>query len=275
MYSSLLIDSYDGAATPPRPVTASKRPCISPLQPLPNSCFPVDERRNINRSLKICGFSSSRSTPTFPLSPTSPSSPSSTLKLPELEVLPMTPPATPLALVDVAPLTPTTLSECHFSTMPPSNPNLLPRRQPLRAHDDEFTPAWVRGQGLEKEGYCSMCAADSGDGKWFKLKDGSYWYHRQFVHGVSSVSGAPWTDGTRTLDDQWNTFETYRATAASTASQPLTASRNQWYRHAHACHPQVPLARPTRLPLSRAAEPTTPPRTTIEPPFISLPIVVA
>jgi len=173
---------------------SSRRPNISPLQPSTTS-QPVDERRNINRSLKICGFSSSRSTPTFPLSPSSPSSPSTkTLPLLELETLPLSPPATPLALIDTKCLLPSAISDSHFVAPPlstASSSDLLPRRQPLRSPDDRFTPTWVRGQGLEKEGYCSLCENENEGrrGKWLTLKDGSYWYHRTFVHGISSISG--------------------------------------------------------------------------------------
>lgn len=198
----VVVDTKTTSA-PPSP---SRRPGISPLQPRsPPPFLLVNERNNINRSLRICGFSSSRSTPTFPLSPTSsPSSPStSNLKLPELEIPLLSPPHTPLALVD-SPSTPCSLdvlSTCHFTPPPPSsssNPSLRPRRQPLRSSMDSFTPAWIRGQGLEKEGYCSLCDVEGeegkggrngGGGKWFRLKDGSYWYHRQFVHGISSING--------------------------------------------------------------------------------------
>lgn len=172
------------------PARPSKRPSISPLQTLHSATSVVDERRNINRSLKICGFSTSRSAPTFPLSPVSPSCPplkALPLELPELEIPPLSPPTTPLGLVDTKALSPSplsTISSSHFDR-PPSRSEPRPRRQPLRSHDDEFTPAWVRGQGLDKEGYCSRCDEE----QWFKLKDGSYWYHRTFVHGISSISG--------------------------------------------------------------------------------------
>ncbi|GAA5882988.1 hypothetical protein JCM16303_006778 [Sporobolomyces ruberrimus] len=314
--SDVVVVDDNISSAPPSP---SRRPGISPLQTRsPPPFLLIDERKNINRSLRICGFSSSRSTPTFPLSPTSsPSSPSSSnLKLPELEIPLLSPPHTPLALID-SPSTPCSLdvlSTCHFTPPPPSSsssPSLRPRRQPLRSSMDSFTPAWIRGQGLEKEGYCSLCEAEGekgeGDGngrggKWFRLKDGSYWYHRQFVHGISSISGLPFSNpietrcatnekGVSTLEgfcgtcSNWNTFETYRTPTTSTPSpsSPLVSSRAMWYRHAHACHEQVPIPKPSStstttttktsgLLLQTSRQTTTP---MIPPPFISLPIVAA
>ncbi|GAA5902252.1 uncharacterized protein JCM6883_001346 [Sporobolomyces salmoneus] len=290
----------DGNLSPsiPSSVTAStKRPSISPLQPcstFASSSLPIDERRNINRSLRNCGFSSSPSTPAFPLSPLhSPSSPSSTkgsdLKLPDLEIPPLTPPATPLGLTSTKQLSPPPRSQStsHFAPPPPANstssPQLRPRRQPLRCHNDEFTPSWVRGQGLEKEGYCSLCDDHEGRGKWLSLKDGSFWYHRTFVHGISSISGQPFAkpietrvvvNADETLSaleglcgtcSSWHSFETYR----STASDSLASSRTLWYRHAHSCHTQVPIPRPVSTPMLKTSKPIVVSAT----PFISLPIV--
>ncbi|GAA5830427.1 hypothetical protein JCM3766R1_002714 [Sporobolomyces carnicolor] len=260
----------------------SKRPSISPLQTLHSAASVVDERRNINRSLKICGFSTSRSAPTFPLSPVSPSCPplkALPLEVPELEIPPLSPPTTPLGFVDTKALSPSplsTISSSHFDR-PPARSEPRPRRQPLRSHDDEFTPAWVRGQGLDKEGYCSRCQEE----QWFKLKDGSYWYHRTFVHGISSISGRPFSNPIETrcatsgdrgdahlegfcrtcLD--WHAFETYRSNRS--------ASRVLWYRHAHSCHKQTPIPRPAATTSPRSLQTGTSALTNA--PFISLPFV--
>ncbi|GAA5964214.1 hypothetical protein JCM3765_002773 [Sporobolomyces pararoseus] len=276
-----------------KPLTAvSKRPSISPLQPTSSHPYHlVDERRDINRSLKICGFPSARSAPCFPLSPLSPSSPSSSkssLKLPELEVLPLSPPATPVSLLESKPLpSPVTLSDSHFDVPPLSTSELPPRRQPLRSANDKFTPAWIRGIGQDKEGYCSLCEDEterSGGGKWLRLKDGDFWYHRTFVHGISSISGQPFSNpietrcvsvderGLSTLQglcgtcSSWTTFETYRSKLSSSSGPALTASRTMWYRHAHECHPQTSIPRPPTIK-SKSVEPAFP--------FISLPIVSA
>lgn len=61
----------------------------------------------------------------------------------------------------------------------------IPRRQKTKYKDDEYTPKWVRYTGQLKEGYCDTCQP----GKWLQLKNSAYWYHKQFFHGISSVTG--------------------------------------------------------------------------------------
>ncbi|GBB91778.1 hypothetical protein RclHR1_19150005 [Rhizophagus clarus] len=73
---------------------------------------------------------------------------------------------------------------------PPVDPNdprldAQPRRQKLKYSGDMYTPQWVRYSGHTKEGYCDNCKP----GKWLQLKNSAYWYHKQFFHGISSVSG--------------------------------------------------------------------------------------
>ncbi|KAI8988786.1 hypothetical protein BDB01DRAFT_719041 [Pilobolus umbonatus] len=63
----------------------------------------------------------------------------------------------------------------------------MPRRQKLRYDGDDYTPKWVRFTGHLKEGFCDSCSP----GKWLQLKNSAYWYHKQFYHGISSVSGKP------------------------------------------------------------------------------------
>ncbi|CEP11309.1 hypothetical protein [Parasitella parasitica] len=65
--------------------------------------------------------------------------------------------------------------------------NAIPRRQKLRYQGDQYTPKWVRYTGQLKEGYCDTCKP----GKWLQLKNSAFWYHKQFFHGISSVSGKP------------------------------------------------------------------------------------
>lgn len=71
---------------------------------------------------------------------------------------------------------------------PHPHPGSLPREQPRRWAEDGYTPLWVRKDGKLKEGWCALCP---GAGKWLCLKNSEYWYHRQFHHGISSVSGRP------------------------------------------------------------------------------------
>ncbi|KAJ3135775.1 hypothetical protein HK101_004084 [Irineochytrium annulatum] len=65
-----------------------------------------------------------------------------------------------------------------------------PRKQRLRFDGDLYTPTWVRYDGQRKEGFCDLCPAP---GKWLQLKNSAFWYHKQFIHGISSVSGTPFT----------------------------------------------------------------------------------
>lgn len=55
---------------------------------------------------------------------------------------------------------------------------------------DLYTPRWVRYTGHRKEGFCESCKP----GKWLQLKNSAYWYHKQFFHGISSVTGARFRD---------------------------------------------------------------------------------
>ncbi|KAJ3113449.1 hypothetical protein HDU96_003389 [Phlyctochytrium bullatum] len=64
------------------------------------------------------------------------------------------------------------------------------RQQNLRFDGDLYTPRWVRLSGAHKEGLCELCPAP---GKWLQLKNSAFWYHKQFLHGISSVSGVPFT----------------------------------------------------------------------------------
>jgi len=69
-------------------------------------------------------------------------------------------------MIDTFPLSapPPALSKAHFAAPPPSTcSGLRARRQPLRCQGDLFTPAWVRGESVEKEGYCSLCETDDGE----------------------------------------------------------------------------------------------------------------
>ena len=50
---------------------------------------------------------------------------------------------------------------------------------------DMYTPVRTRGKGKEKEGLCSLCKEPS----WFKIKISQYWYHLNFIHGISSATG--------------------------------------------------------------------------------------
>jgi hypothetical protein len=58
------------------------------------------------------------------------------------------------------------------------------RRQGLRFEGDLYTPKIVRSEKNKKEGFCDLCPAP---GKWLQLKNSAFWYHKIFVHGVSTT----------------------------------------------------------------------------------------
>ncbi|CAG8555725.1 12796_t:CDS:10 [Ambispora gerdemannii] len=60
-------------------------------------------------------------------------------------------------------------------------------RQPARFEGDMYTPRWVRGVGKSKEGLCPHCNPP----RWLKTKISAYWYHLNYQHGISSITGRP------------------------------------------------------------------------------------
>lgn len=75
-------------------------------------------------------------------------------------------------------------------SMPSSQDDYIPRQQQPRFKDDQYSPKWVRYSGQLKEGYCDTCP----EGRWLQLKNSAYWYHKQFYHGISSVTGRPFAE---------------------------------------------------------------------------------
>jgi hypothetical protein len=109
----------------------------------------------------------------------------------------------------------------------------IPRRQKLRFTGDQYTPKWVRYTAEAKEGYCDTCQS----GKWLQLKNSKFWYHKQFFHGISSVSGKPFespleqregkNEHIEGLCHQCKEYVTICTNSTKRKSCAL------WYRHAH------------------------------------------
>jgi hypothetical protein len=111
------------------------------------------------------------------------------------------------------------------------DPNAIPRRQKLRYEGDEYTPKWVRYTGQLKEGYCDTCKP----GKWLQLKNSAFWYHKQFFHGISSVSGKPFQ---RPLEQRAGEHDVIEGLCHQCKQfVPICNSKRKnsvlWYRHAH------------------------------------------
>ncbi|KAI9187883.1 hypothetical protein H9P43_002274 [Blastocladiella emersonii ATCC 22665] len=134
------------------------------------------------------------------------------------------------------------------------------REQPLRFPDDMYTPRYVRFAGAAKEGRCDHCPTP----RWLQLKNSAFWYHTQFFHGISSVSGQPFRDPVERRrvhlpppppappKDGKESKPARASTAASRTVEEgrchqcnewvqLSSSKRRcgavaWYRHAHKCH---------------------------------------
>ncbi|KAJ1933426.1 hypothetical protein FBU59_006034 [Linderina macrospora] len=109
-----------------------------------------------------------------------------------------------------------------------------PRRQKLRFHDDLYTPMWVRNNGQQKEGFCDTCTP----GKWLQLKNSAYWYHKQFFHGISSVSGRPFMRPLQARHFDADIIEGLCHQCRQWVPIANAKRRNSvlWFRHAHKCH---------------------------------------
>lgn len=111
------------------------------------------------------------------------------------------------------------------------DPSAIPRRQKLRYEGDNYTPKWVRYTGQLKEGYCDSCRP----GKWLQLKNSAYWYHKQFFHGISSVSGKRFLDPLEQRPGEHDVIEGLCHQCRQYV--PICNAKRKtsvlWYRHAH------------------------------------------
>jgi len=57
---------------------------------------------------------------------------------------------------------------------------LVPRREESTFGGDLFTPGWVRGYDMKKEGYCARCEV----GHWVNIPNGDYEFHLTYIHGL-------------------------------------------------------------------------------------------
>ena len=119
------------------------------------------------------------------------------------------------------------------------DPTKQPRQQPEKRKSDEdlYTPFWVRGEGVDREGWCSLCEP----GSWKQLKQSQYWYHLRNIHGIDPATGL--------IYDPPHKLRIYNDTAASVEGlcgscgqwQPICTARSKrsfanWFHHARKCH---------------------------------------
>ncbi|KAF9093791.1 hypothetical protein BGX29_009802 [Mortierella sp. GBA35] len=108
------------------------------------------------------------------------------------------------------------------------------RKQKLRYEGDQYTPQWVRNVGQAKEGFCDTCVP----GKWLQLKNSAFWYHKQFFHGISSVSGKLFSNPIQTRQMEQDDIEglCHQCNEWIPISNHKRQNSMLWYRHAHKCH---------------------------------------
>lgn len=120
-----------------------------------------------------------------------------------------------------------------------------------------YKPRFVRGQGETREGLCEYC----NPGTWHRLKQSSYWYHMNFQHGISSVTGTLYENPVDTRKTSYWTKKSKKQQGNQGSLQinyvqgfcdscnkwvDITQENNtdadgnlrltNWYRHAHKCH---------------------------------------
>ncbi|KAF2173132.1 hypothetical protein M409DRAFT_17079 [Zasmidium cellare ATCC 36951] len=142
----------------------------------------------------------------------------------------------------------------------PSQDGLVPRRQDPRFAGDEYTAKWVRGDRLDRAGWCSRCST------WHKLKDSAYWYHMHYSHGISCLTGKSFD-----LPAAWRSAQGsvgYEALCGGCKQWVVVGRAERWrtpyFRHAYKCQQvknnpnlqRVPSRPKTGLPRKSATKPS-------------------
>lgn len=141
-----------------------------------------------------------------------------------------------------------------FTTPPmddfmPEKGELIARSQPekRRCNNDIYTPLWVRGDGISREGWCSLCSP----GRWLNLKTSQYLYHLQNTHGVIQTTGrfCPPPLQLRVHDDSAGTTEGWCGDCHQWIAICTVRKRRSfsaWFEHARKCRSlqKRPLSKP-------------------------------
>ncbi|KAJ9049190.1 hypothetical protein DSO57_1027225 [Entomophthora muscae] len=115
-----------------------------------------------------------------------------------------------------------------------------PYQQSPRFPGDEYTPRWVRGIGKAKEGLCPHCTDRQ---VWLKIKISAYWYHLNYQHGISSITGKsfrppleyrinPETELKEALCHKCRNW----INSESPRNKPVNVEEIYWWKHAQKCH---------------------------------------
>ncbi|KAG9764841.1 hypothetical protein KCU73_g773, partial [Aureobasidium melanogenum] len=137
---------------------------------------------------------------------------------------------------DLIPDPPAELLDPPSEDMNPSDKTMVPQRRNLKDPNHLYMPRWIRGDGKQREGWCGACRP----GKWLSLKRSTYWYHKNFCHGIT-VMGTPFPRPTRTralADDKG--WEGYCGSCNRwIVLNGGKKSHTSWFRHAYKCDPSA------------------------------------
>ncbi|CAG8583549.1 3662_t:CDS:10 [Dentiscutata heterogama] len=126
-----------------------------------------------------------------------------------------------------------------FDRTPPPDNGPEASRQPARFDGDMYTPRWVRGVGKSKEGLCPHCEP----ARWLKTKISAYWYHLNYQHGISSITGRPFA---QPIAERLNKKSGMKEALChkcnkwilnqSPRDKDVLVPEIYWYKHAQKCH---------------------------------------
>ncbi|KAK6006100.1 hypothetical protein QM012_006510 [Aureobasidium pullulans] len=208
------------------PQTASN---VIPAQPPLSTDIAVQSTSHTGRVSYVPNLSPSLATPRIQVSPTS----SSCWDIDGNASLATTNITTP---TDLIPDPPAELVDPPSEDMNPSDKTMVPQRRNLKDSNHLYMPRWIRGDGKQREGWCGACRP----GKWLSLKRSTYWYHKNFCHGIT-VTGTPFPRPTRTralADDKG--WEGYCASCNEwIVLNGGKKSHTSWFRHAYKCDPSA------------------------------------
>ncbi|KAI0643214.1 hypothetical protein C8Q79DRAFT_977766 [Trametes meyenii] len=127
---------------------------------------------------------------------------------------------------------------------------------PPRDALDLYTPRFVKGRGPSKVGLCPICHENvgrGGEGKklWLSMKFSAFNYHMQYAHGISPVSGRPFSpplafrvvsrpnpgkhEKTQLMEGKCHKCKKWVA-VEGIKDVPTKVKEIFWWKHAAACH---------------------------------------
>lgn len=113
--------------------------------------------------------------------------------------------------------------------MNPTDIRLLPQRQKIKDPQNMYLPCWIRGHGKQREAWCGLCS------RWLSLKRSTYWYHQNFIHGITAA-GRRFPAPAQLRPSSLNSKATEGLCATCNKWIPLGSNskiKTSWYRHAY------------------------------------------